>query len=67
MAVDSSQYRVILSQILMIDTAQYQTARRLTLLSMILCGDSEKFEYLSENETKHENIVTHWSVAGRIK
>ena len=22
-----------------------------------------KFEYLSENETKLENILTHWSVA----
>ena len=22
-----------------------------------------KFEYLGENETKYENILTHWSVA----
>ena len=31
--------------------------------SMILRGDSEKFEYLSENGTKIENILTIWSVA----
>ena len=30
---------------------------------MILRGDSEKFEYLSKDETKNENILTHWSVA----
>ena len=30
---------------------------------MILRGDSEKFEYLSENGTKIENILTIWSVA----
>ena len=30
---------------------------------MILRGDSEKFKYLSENLTKIENIVTHWSLA----
>ena len=32
--------------------------------SMILCGESEKFEYLGENETKSENILNHWSVVG---
>ena len=35
---------------------------------MILCGVSffdtkKKFEYLSENETEFENILTHWSEA----
>ena len=30
---------------------------------MILRGTSEKLEYLGENETKNENILTHWSVA----
>ena len=30
---------------------------------IILRGTSEKLEYLSENETKHENILTHWSLA----
>ena len=30
---------------------------------MILSEDSEKLEYLSENETKNENILNHWSVA----
>ena len=30
---------------------------------MILRGDSEKYKYLSENETKFEAILTHWSVA----
>ena len=29
---------------------------------IILRGTSEKLEYLSENETKNENILTHWSV-----
>ena len=44
------------------DSAQYHTVRRLTLRSMILRRDSEKFEYLSENETKIKNILTQWSV-----
>ena len=38
----------------------------LTPSCMILHGVSFfilKFEYLSENETKIENILTHWSVA----
>ena len=26
-------------------------------------GDSEKYEYLGENETKIENVLTCWSVA----
>ena len=30
---------------------------------MMLRGDLETFEYLSENETRNENILTHWSVA----
>ena len=30
---------------------------------MILRGTSEKLEYLGENETKNENILTHWSKA----
>ena len=30
---------------------------------MILRGTSKKFEYLGENETEFENILTHWSVA----
>ena len=30
---------------------------------MILSKDLEKLEYLSENETKNENILNHWSVA----
>ena len=29
---------------------------------MILRGDPEKFEYLGENETRIEVILTHWSV-----
>ena len=37
----------------------YDTARRLTLRSIILRGDTEKIEYFSENETKNENILTH--------
>ena len=40
----------------------YDTARRLTLRSIILRGDTEKIEYFSKNETKNENILTHWSV-----
>ena len=34
-----------------------------TLPSIILRGDSEKYEYLSENETIFETILTYWSVA----
>ena len=30
---------------------------------MMLRGDLETFEYLSENETRNKNILTHWSVA----
>ena len=30
---------------------------------MILRGTSEKLEFLDENETKNENILTNWSVA----
>ena len=45
------------------DTSQYDTARNLTPHRMILRGTSKKLEYLSENETKKENIITHWSVA----
>ena len=45
------------------DYPQYDTARSLTPRSIILCWDSEKYEYLSENETKFETILTHWSVA----
>ena len=45
------------------DPAQYHTAGRLILRSLILRVDSEKFEYLNENVTKIENILTHWSVA----
>ena len=30
---------------------------------MILRADSEKFEYLSRDETKNENILSHCSVA----
>ena len=79
MAVDSAQYKVtprsikwlpavsycaeISPQIVIIDSAQYEAARRLTLRSMILSEDSEKLEYLSKNETKNENILNHWSVA----
>ena len=50
-------------QILLIDSAQYDTVRNLTPRSLILGEDSEKFEYLGENESKNENILTHWSVA----
>ena len=35
-----------------IDSAQYHTVGGLTLSSMILRGDSEKFENLSENLIK---------------
>ena len=45
------------------DSTQYHTARNLTPRSMILPGTSDKYEYLGENETKNENILTHWSVA----
>ena len=34
----------------------------MTLHSIILRGTSVKYEYLGENETKNENILTHWSV-----
>ena len=34
----------------------------MTQRSMILGGDSKKLEYLGENETKNEIILTHWSV-----
>ena len=47
----------------MIDSAQYDTARNLTPCSMILCGALEKYEYLGENETKNDNMLTLWSVA----
>ena len=46
-----------------IDSAQYHTAGRLTLRSMILRGDLEKFKYLSENLSKIENSLTHWPEA----
>ena len=39
-----------------VDSELYDTAR--SQFFFIL-----KFEYLSENETKIENILTHWSVA----
>ena len=35
----------------------------MTPSSMILRGDSKKFEYVSENETKNLTILTHCSVA----
>ena len=35
----------------------------MTPRSIILRGALEKFEYLGENETKNETILTHWSVA----
>ena len=38
-------------------------AQNLTPRSIILRGDSEKFEYLSEDESKKEKNLTHWSVA----
>ena len=37
----------------------------MTLRSMILAGDSKKFEYLGENETKKETTLTHWSAAAQ--
>ena len=40
------------------DSAQYHTARNLTLRSMILLGTSEKHQYLGKNE----NILTHWQL-----
>ena len=46
-----------------VDSAQYDTAQNLTLLTMLLRGTSEKYEYLGENETKNQTILTHWSVA----
>ena len=45
-----------------IDSAQCHTVGRLTLRSKKLHGDSEKFEYLTENQIKLENILAHWSV-----
>ena len=42
---------------------QYDTAQNLTQRGIILRGTSKKFEYLGENETEFENILTHWSVA----
>ena len=53
-AVDSVKYRS--------DSAQFDTAQSLTPLSIILRGDSEKYEYLGENETKFVTILSHWSV-----
>ena len=38
----------------------------MTPRSLILRGGSKKFEYLSENETKNETILTHWSVAQAV-
>ena len=38
------------------------TPRNLTPRSIILRGDSKKFEYLGKNETKNETILNHWSV-----
>ena len=46
-----------------LDSAQYDTAQNFIPRSMILRGTSKKFEYLGENETKNETILTHWSVA----
>ena len=46
-----------------LDSAQYNTARNLTPRSMIQRGTSKQFEYLGENKTKNETILTHWSVA----
>ena len=46
--------------------AQYNTAGNLTPRSMIpvLRGvNLEKLEYLGENKTQNENILTHYSVA----
>ena len=47
----------------MIDSARYDTGRNLTQRSMMLRGTMEKYKYLSENEAKNENILTHWSMA----
>ena len=44
-------------------SAQFDLAGNLTPRSMILRGTLKKYEYLGENETKNENILTHWSVA----
>ena len=46
-----------------LDFAQYHTAGNLTPRSIILRRTSEKYEYLDENETKNETVLTHWSVA----
>ena len=46
-----------------LDSAQYDTALNLTQPSMLLLRTLEKYKYLSENETKNENILTHRSVA----
>ena len=35
----------------------------MTPRSVILRGTLERYEYLGENETKNESILTHWSVA----
>ena len=40
------------------DSPQYGVTPR----SFIVCGDREKFEYLSKNLSKIENILTHWSL-----
>ena len=46
-----------------LDSAQYDTARNLTQRSIILRRTSKKFEYLGENETEFQTVLTHWSVA----
>ena len=47
-----------------LDLAQYHTAQNLTPCGMILCRvNLEKLEFLGENETKFDNISTHYSVA----
>ena len=50
-----------------LESVQYDTAQNLTPPSMILCRVNleklEYLEYLCENETKYENILTHYSVA----
>ena len=43
----------------LLDSAQFHTAWNLIPRSIILRGTSVKYEYLSENETKNENILTH--------
>ena len=35
----------------------------MTQRSIILRGTQEKYEYLGENETKNQTVLTHWSVA----